>query len=136
MKSSRSVIPKSVRSELDSDPKKDYCAFEGVAIDGVQHVCGGRITREHALYYAGRKIQDRFAIIFLCARGHGVDEYQDNPGQVPKPMREWAALSQGTQEDFDRFPRKFPSFAFELNRLTKRYGKYVHPMEFAIKSKQ
>ncbi len=124
MKRGMTVMSKSLRAELEVDPRKSVCAFKDIP----GHVCGGRITREHAMYYAGKKIQERWAIVFICAKGHGVDiEFQDAPGQISKEMRQWVALYQATDADFDRFPRAFPSFRFQRNRLFEKYGRYVPP---------
>lgn len=123
MKKTHTVIPKKLREEMAIDPRRLLCSFKGI----LGHECGGRITREHAMYYAGKKIQERWAIIFLCAKGHGVDEYQDHPGQVSKEMRQWVALNQATLADFARFPRAFPSFEHQRDYLNKRYGAYSPP---------
>jgi hypothetical protein len=123
MRNKMSVISKKVRGELELDPRRFTCSLKGVH----GHVCDGRITREHAMYYAGKKIQERWAIIFLCAKGHGVDQFQDHAGQVPKDMRQWVALNQATREDIARFPRAFPSFGFQKDRLNEKYGPYVPP---------
>lgn len=117
------VIPKSVRKELEADPNNDTCALK----DFPGHVCDGRITREHAMYYAGKKIQERWAIVFVCASGHGVDKFQDSPTQLKKDVRQWVALNQATDEDFKRFPRAFPSFPHQLAYLNKKYGTYTPP---------
>lgn len=121
MKKTRTVIPKKIRAELEADPRRFVCSFKGV--EG--HECGGRITREHAMYYAGKKIQEKWAIVFICAKGHGVDEYQDTIFQIPKEMRQWAALNQATDEELKKFPRAFPSFPFQKKYLNDKYGAYI-----------
>ncbi len=123
MKKTRSVIPKKVRAELESDPRRFSCAFKNFP----GHTCEGRITREHAMYYAGKKIQERWAIVFICAKGHGVDQFQDTKDFIPKEARQWVALFQASDEDLDRFPRAFPSFRFQRNRLFEKYGRYTPP---------
>jgi hypothetical protein len=68
------------------------------------HVCQGRITREHALYYAGKRLDEVFAIIFLCSYAHSVDEFQDI-GILDKEINEWIAINRMTEEDMNRYSK-------------------------------
>lgn len=61
------------------------------------HECEGRITREHALMYAGRKIDEPWAIVLLCAKAHNVDLFQDI-GIMDKRINEWIAVNRMTPE--------------------------------------
>ena len=56
-------IPIKLRNEMASDPYYSRCARFGAD-------CSGRITWEHAILYAGRQIQEKFAIIPLCVFHH------------------------------------------------------------------
>lgn len=88
-------IPLKTREKMNNDPLYTTCALYGQH----GHVCEGRITREHAIIIAGKKCQKEWAIIPCCARGHGVDQFQDAGGQIPKDMREWCALNRATDKD-------------------------------------
>lgn len=110
-------IPSKIVKEIVADPSHLYCALEGLH----GHVCGGRITWEHALIYSGKQIQERWAIISICEKAHAVDEYQD-AGTMNKDLNVWVALNQGTEEDFKKFPRAFPSYYAQRERLNKIYG--------------
>lgn len=68
--------------------------------------CAGRITREHALIYSGRQMQEVFAIIPLCERHHGVCQYQGNLANLDKRFNEWVAISRMTQDDMEKYPRQ------------------------------
>lgn len=116
----KSVIPLKLRAEMTNDPEYSRCCLAGY------HECAGRITREHAMYYAGKKIQERWAIIPLCASGHGVDLYQD-AGTVHKEVRVWVALNRATDDDLMPYNRAVPSFFFQRDRLNAKYGKYAAP---------
>ena len=94
MKNSKSVIPQKMREEMKDDPDYSACALFGQ--EG--HLCGGRITREHAIIAKGNKVQEKWAIIPLCARGHAVDEFQD-AGTMNKEQNEWVALSRASDAD-------------------------------------
>lgn len=110
-------IPIKVRKEIDADPLYKFCALEGVP----GHVCGGRITMEHALIYAGKQIQEKWAIVPICAAGQEVDEYQD-AHTMNKELNKWVAFNQATPEDFARFPRAFPTYPEQKARLNRKYG--------------
>lgn len=80
---------------MNNDPLYSTCALYGQH----GHTCEGRITREHAIIIAGKKVQKEWAIIPLCAKGHGVDQFQDSNEMVPKSMREWVAFNTVTNRD-------------------------------------
>ena len=60
--------------------------------------CAGRLTYEHTLIFGGRQIDEAWAIIILCSRHHGVNEYQDC-GDLQKEKNVWLALNQATDEE-------------------------------------
>lgn len=113
------VMPPSLRKEINEDPEYTRCGLT------LPHRCEGRITREHAIRFAGRKVQRKWAIPPLCAAGHGVDEYQDAGTEVPKDMREWMAYNRATDEELMEFPKG--NYIRERERLNKKYGPYVPP---------
>lgn len=86
-------IPKKLKDEIKKDPYYKRCAR---ADDGG---CDGRITWEHAWMYAGRQINERWAIIPLCVYHHL------GPG-LDKEKNQWIALSRAVDEDLKKYPRK------------------------------
>jgi hypothetical protein len=52
-------IPPKLRKQLSIDPYCRTCARANID-------CAGRITWEHAILYAGRQVQECWAIIPLC----------------------------------------------------------------------
>lgn len=114
-------IPIPVRRELDADPNSKFCSLYGQH----GHVCGGhRLTGEHALIYAGKQIQEKWAIIIVCPAAQEVDEYQD-AHTMNKELNQWVALNRATEADFARFPRAFPSYYEQRERLNRKYGPYI-----------
>lgn len=107
----RPISPR-VRRILDQEP--DVCALRG------HGACGGRITREHALIYAGRQIDEAWAIIKICARHHSVDEYQDG-GILDKEKNVWIALNRATDEELEKYS-KVVNYKLMRDRLNKKYG--------------
>jgi hypothetical protein len=87
-------IPPKLRRELSEDPYYQVCArgWENCS------PCRGRITWEHAILYAGRQVQERWAIIPLCYYhhlGHG----------LVKRINIEIAMSRATPEDKLKYPR-------------------------------
>lgn len=82
--------PQRLREQLASDPYYQSCARQSAE-------CSGRITWEHALYYVGRQIQERFAIIPLC-------EYHHLGEGLVKRINEMIALRRATKSDRLKYP--------------------------------
>lgn len=68
------------------------------------HQCEGRITREHALLYGGKKIDEYWAIVLLCEKSHNIGQWMDC-GIMDKRINEWIAINRMTKEDEGRFPK-------------------------------
>ena len=84
--------------------------------------CAGRLTREHALTYGSKQIDEAWAIVFLCARHHSVDEYQDC-GDLQKEKNVWIALNQAQLNELLKYS-KVIDYAKLKERLNTKYGKY------------
>lgn len=110
-------IPTRVRVQIENDPNYKVCALIGHH----GHVCGGRVTMEHALIYAGKQIQEKWAIVPICAKGQEVDQYQD-AHTMNKDLNKWVALNQGSDDDFKMFPKAFPPYRQQREILNKKYG--------------
>ena len=113
-----SVIKKSDRTKISSDPYYQYCCLHGH--EG--HECEGRITMEHALIFGGSKIQKLWAIIPLCAKYHSVDEFQDN-GLLDKEINMWVALNRATEAEL-REVSKAVDYIRMRDYLNEEYGVY------------
>ena len=108
-------ISKKIKDTINTDPFYETCArlSEGD--------CKGRITMEHALIYAGRQIDEVFAIIPICAFHHEVDQYAGGGG-MNKKKHEWIAISRMTQDDRIKYSRMDWEKALQL--LENNFGKY------------
>lgn len=111
-------IPDEMREKIASDPKSQYC-YRRLALR--DHQCEGRITWEHAIKYNGKRVNEIWAIVPLCAKAHSVDQYQDI-GIMDKRINEWIALNRMKKAD----ERKYPKFNWEQRRtfLNGLFGKY------------
>lgn len=110
-------ISQKVKEKLDAEP--DICALK-------DKNCAGRITYEHCLTYAGRQIDEAWAIIKICAWHHSVDEFQDSGG-LNKEKNIWVALNKATDEELLKYS-KCIDYIKMRDRLNHKYGKYQMPM--------
>jgi len=121
-------IPAALKKEIDADPAYKTCMLYG--LNG--HICDGRVTLEHTLTFGGKQIQEKWAIISLCARGHEVDSYQDAHTMV-KEMNVWVALNRANAAE--RFAiSKAVNYDAMLQRLNNKYGVWQQkfPVDKAI----
>lgn len=58
-----SPIPIKLHQQLATDPEYRVCSRAGSA-------CKGRMTWEHAILYAGKQVQEKWAILPLCFYHH------------------------------------------------------------------
>lgn len=138
-------IPPKLRKQIDEDQFYKTCALYGQK----DHMCDGRITYEHAVIFAGNRVQTLWAIVPICAKYHEVDEFQDSHN-MDKEMHVWVALNRATDEDLkamcgetffkteDLTPmHKTSRFLRERTRLNKLYGPYTHqiPADWSIYQK-
>jgi hypothetical protein len=98
-------IPIKIRKELANDPFMQKCIYEN---------CQGSPEWEHAFIYAGRQINESWAIVPVCSyhhRGAGLD----------KEYNQFHSILRATEEDF----RKYPRFDWQRLKkyLIKKYGK-------------
>lgn len=111
-------IPLKIRKKIEQDPFYRTCALYGQH----NHICDGRVTIEHTVVFAGKQLQELWALIGLCAHGHGVDEFQDD-ATTSKELREWVALSRATPSELAAIS-KAVSYAQRLSYLNGKYGLY------------
>ena len=110
-------IPDEIKDQLLQDPRYGTCLRRLALKD---HTCEGRITWEHALLYAGRQVSESWAIVFLCAKAHSVDQFQDT-GILNKTINEWIAINRMPLEAEASYPR----FDWQQRRsyLNSLYGR-------------
>lgn len=92
--------------------KKVLLAEPNICARAIEGTCQGRITLEHAIIYAGRQVNEVWAIIHLCAFHHAVDEFQDG-GDLQKEKNIWLALCRAT-------PRELIAISKAIDYLTLR----------------
>ena len=108
--------PKKLNDEMSRDPAYQICMRFG----WFGHTCGGRNTREHSIIVAGKQLQKIFAILSICAKGHGVDFYQDG-GDLDKEIHLWIALNRASDQELLEIS-KVIDYQREKKRLNAKYG--------------
>jgi len=84
-------MPLSLRKRLEKLPRMKVCARQNGD-------CDGRITWEHSMYFAGKSLQDDWAIVALCwfhHLGKGMDKRENQR----------IALQQASIEELKKYPR-------------------------------
>lgn len=82
--------------------------------------CQGRLTKEHAIIYAGKQLQEEWAILDICAYHHCVDQFQDGQG-MNKEKHIWLALNRATEQRLRELSRAVDYIALKV-RLNKKYA--------------
>lgn len=85
-------IPPKLREILANDPYYLLCARRS------DSGCDGRITWEHAFIYAGRQVNERWAIIPLC-------EYHHLREGLDKEKNQAIALLRASNADLLKYPK-------------------------------
>ena len=109
----RPINPK-LRKIIDEDKYYKTCARSK---DGG---CGGRITIEHALIFAGKQIDELWNLIPLCERHHAVLNYQDN-GDLQKEKNVWIALNRAIDQELEAIS-KVIDYKKRRDYLNEKYG--------------
>lgn len=112
-------IPLKIKKQILLDPFYTVCARAGRH----GHECSGRITWEHAVIYGGKQVQEVWAIIPLCEKGHSVDHWQDG-GDLNKEINEWIALNRATDLEL-KGASKAVNYIHRRYYLNQKYGRYV-----------
>lgn len=115
-------MPTKLRAQLARDPFYKTCARQELLHD---HECQGDPVRgaegrviewEHALTYAGRQVQKRFAIVPVCWYVHR------GPGVV-KEINVWIALNRATTEELLELSHKGGrDYFLYKDFLNRRFG--------------
>ena len=108
-------IPKKLLKEILKDPFYQTC------IRHKEKKCGGRITFEHAIIYAGKQVNEKWCILPVCERHHGVNSYQDR-GDMDKKYHEWVAVNRMTIDDEKTYCRV--DWKIKRKYLNSIYGNY------------
>lgn len=82
-------IPPKLREKIAADPWMKKCIYVG---------CSGKPEWEHAMIYAGKQVNEAWAILPVC-------EYHHRGDGLDKRFNEYVALSRATAADLARYAR-------------------------------
>lgn len=82
--------------------------------------CKGRLTKDHTIIYAGKQVQEDWAIVDVCEYHHGVNKYQDT-GDLNREKHTWVALNKATDDELIKISKAVDYLALR-ERLNKKYG--------------
>jgi len=82
-------IPIKLRMQLMDNPSMNECVLRD------EH-CHGSIQWDHALTYAGKQVNEAWAIIPVCEAHHGAQHQR---------KREWLALSRAIKKELKHYPK-------------------------------
>ena len=108
-------IPIKMRNKIAADPFMKVCIYE--SDDAPNHNCEGNIEFEHAWLYAGKQINEPWAIVPCCTshnRGEGLDKNYNRYRALKR-----AVETIGLKDLQRRMPKK--NWQQEWNYLRKKY---------------
>jgi len=108
------AIPKKLRDEMAQDEYYKFC------IRQKEGTCSGRITWEHSLIYAGKQIQEKFAIVPLCEYHHSIGKHHED-GDLQKNYGQWVAMKRMTLADKLKYSKR--NWNKDLELLNQKYDR-------------
>lgn len=107
------TIPQKLKKEILADEYYKSCARKN-------DDCDGRITWEHAIIFAGKQANLKWAIVPLCTFHHAVDKHQDG-GDLNKELNMLLALNRASDDEL-RCVSKAIDYLSMRQRLNKKYA--------------
>lgn len=110
-------IPQRLRKEMAADPYYEKCARKELLDDHNCEACpltGKLIEWEHVFYWAGRQLQEKWAIIPICYLVH-------RGGMLDKTINEWIALNRATEEELKAISKSV-DYLHKKKYLNEKYG--------------
>ena len=103
-------VPINLRKEISEDPFMAKCCYTGETQD---------ISWEHCWIYAGKQINERWAIVPLVRR-------LNTSGMLPeiKNFCRWVSIMRASKEDLEKYPKK--DWAQEKKNLDRMFLKGIY----------
>lgn len=98
---------------------EDTLGVKRVCMRAEEGNCDGRITKEHAIIFAGKQWQEEWSILDICAYHHEVDRHQDGDG-MNKEKHIFLALARASDEELRKISRAVDYIALR-DRLALKY---------------
>lgn len=110
-------VPQKLRKKW---AREDFLGIQRICMRANEGNCQGRITKEHAIIYAGKQLQSEWAILDICEFHHGVNNFQDR-GDLQKEKHIWIALNRASDEELKAISKSVDQIALR-DRLNIKYG--------------
>lgn len=120
-------VPQKLRRQW---AEEDRLGVKRVCMRHAEGNCQGRLTKEHAIIYAGKQLQDEWAILDICEYHHGVNTFQDS-GDLNKEKHVWIALNRAPEQRLRELSKSEDKVALR-DRLNAKYGVYIPPSPVLI----
>ncbi len=117
------AVPKKLRNKWAME---DLLGMPRECLRSDEGNCAGRLTKEHAIIYAGKQLQEEWAILDICEFHHGINNFQDR-GDLNKEKHVWIALNRATDEELVAISKCIDQIALR-ERLNAIYGVYQEPV--------
>jgi hypothetical protein len=114
-------IPLKLREQMEQDPIMRMCCHsdedDSCDCEDEWGKHPGRAEWEHCFIYAGKQINEWWAIIGCCWYHHR------GPG-LNKDLNKWFAIKRMTEKDLVEAQKKYPKFNWtaERDRLKRKFG--------------
>ncbi len=106
-------IPKHLNDEMNEDPFYKLCCFHRI-----DHGPTVRIERHHNLIFAGKQVQEKWAILPICQAVHE----KANEKHIRERL-DWIMLNRAPEERL-RYYGKVINFFFRKGQLNTQFGTY------------
>ena len=83
--------------------------------------CAGKLTKDHTIIFAGKQLQEDWAIVDVCEYHHAVNKYMDC-GDLNREKHTYIALCRATEDDLRCISKAIDYLALR-ERLKTKYGK-------------
>lgn len=107
-------IPKKLRDNIAADPFYERCCITGVFANQT------KVEWHHNLIYAGRQVQEKWAILPLAKAVHD----QANNPKVRERL-DWIMLNRATDDELRRYSKAINLIA-KRDTLNKKYGTFEY----------
>jgi len=103
-------IPPGLKRQLNDDPFMAVCIYDNA-------LCEGRVEWDHVFIWAGRQVNEWFAILPVCY-------YHHRGGGMDRKYTEYVALSRVDDVQLFEIQKKYPraDWIGLKKRLVKKYG--------------
>ena len=120
-------VPQKLRRQWRNE---DLFGLQRICMREAEGDCDGRVTKEHAMYYGGKQLQDECFILDICAYHHEVDFHQDGGG-MNKEKHVWIALNRAPEARLIELSKATDYLALKA-RLNEKYGVWSAPLTFNV----